>query len=116
MARDVFVRHGYQGTAVEDIAAAAGVTRTLIYKYFADKDEIYLECLRAARTEPGRRRRLRRRLDDHARGPGSAPASVPTSASSVTPAPPGTCSSAEAPPSRAGSPTPPPATATTPRR
>lgn len=51
VAEDVFVRHGYQGTAVEDIAAAAGVTRTLIYKYFADKDEIYLECLRAARAE-----------------------------------------------------------------
>ena len=50
-AEDVFVRLGYQGTAVEDIAAAAGVTRTLIYKYFADKDEIYLECLRAARAE-----------------------------------------------------------------
>jgi AcrR family transcriptional regulator len=50
-AEDVFVRLGYQGTAVEDIAAAAGVTRTLIYKYFADKDEIYLECLRAARDE-----------------------------------------------------------------
>ena len=51
VARDVFVEHGYQGAAVEDIAAAAGVTRTLIYKYFADKDEIYLECLRAARAE-----------------------------------------------------------------
>jgi AcrR family transcriptional regulator len=51
VAEDVFVRHGYQGTAVEDIAVAAGVTRTLIYKYFADKDEIYLECLRAARAE-----------------------------------------------------------------
>ncbi|HWJ10619.1 MAG TPA: TetR/AcrR family transcriptional regulator [Nocardioides sp.] len=51
VAEDVFVRLGYQGAAVEDIAAAAGVTRTLIYKYFADKDEIYLECLRAARAE-----------------------------------------------------------------
>lgn len=51
VAEQVFVAHGYQGTAVEDIAAAAGVTRTLIYKYFADKDEIYLECLRAARDE-----------------------------------------------------------------
>ncbi|KRB73286.1 hypothetical protein ASE01_21310 [Nocardioides sp. Root190] len=50
-AEDVFVRLGYQGAAVEDIAAAAGVTRTLIYKYFADKDEIYLECLRVARGE-----------------------------------------------------------------
>ena len=51
VAEDVFARFGYQGTAVDDIAAAAGVTRTLIYKYFADKDEIYLECLRAARDD-----------------------------------------------------------------
>lgn len=50
-AEDVFVRHGYQGASVEDIAAAAGVTRTLVYRYFADKDEIYLECLSAARDE-----------------------------------------------------------------
>lgn len=51
VAERVFAERGYQGTAVEDIAAAAGVTRTLIYKYFADKDAIYLECLRAARDE-----------------------------------------------------------------
>lgn len=49
VAEDVFARLGFQGTAVDDIAAEAGVTRTLIYKYFADKDEIYLECVRAAR-------------------------------------------------------------------
>jgi AcrR family transcriptional regulator len=51
VAEEVFTRLGYQGAAVDDIARAAGVTRTLIYKYFADKDEIYLECLRAARSE-----------------------------------------------------------------
>lgn len=49
VAEDVFARLGFQGTAVDDIAAEAGVTRTLIYKYFADKDEIYLECVRVAR-------------------------------------------------------------------
>lgn len=51
VAEEVFTRLGYQGCAVEDIASAAGVTRTLVYKYFADKDEIYLECVRAARRE-----------------------------------------------------------------
>ncbi len=51
VAERVFARHGYQGTTVEDIAAAAGVTRPLIYKYFADKDAVYLECLRRARVE-----------------------------------------------------------------
>jgi AcrR family transcriptional regulator len=51
VAEEVFTRLGYQGTAIDDIARAAGVTRTLIYKYFADKDQIYLECVRAARAE-----------------------------------------------------------------
>jgi AcrR family transcriptional regulator len=51
VAEEVFTRLGYQGTAVDDIASAAGVTRTLVYKYFADKDELYLECVRAARAE-----------------------------------------------------------------
>jgi len=51
VAEEVFTRLGYQGTAIDDIASAAGVTRTLIYKYFADKDEIYLECIRAAQHE-----------------------------------------------------------------
>ena len=51
VAEEVFTRLGYQGTAVDDIASAAGVTRTLVYRYFADKDEIYLECVRSARQE-----------------------------------------------------------------
>ena len=51
VAEEVFTRLGYQGTAVEDIATAAGVTRTLVYKYFPDKDAIYLECVRSARAE-----------------------------------------------------------------
>jgi AcrR family transcriptional regulator len=51
VAEQVFTQHGYQGTSLEDIAAAAGVTRPLIYNYFADKDELYLECLHAARAE-----------------------------------------------------------------
>jgi AcrR family transcriptional regulator len=51
VAEEVFTRLGYQGTAIEDIASAAGVTRTLIYKYFPDKDAIYLECIRSARSE-----------------------------------------------------------------
>jgi AcrR family transcriptional regulator len=50
-AEGVFAERGYQGTSLEDIAAGAGVTRPLIYNYFADKDELYLECLHAARGE-----------------------------------------------------------------
>jgi AcrR family transcriptional regulator len=51
VAEQVFSQRGYQGTSLEDIAASAGVTRPLIYNYFTDKDELYLECLHAARGE-----------------------------------------------------------------
>lgn len=47
----MFAEHGYQGTSVNDVASAAGVTRTLVYKYFKDTDEIYLACVRSARSE-----------------------------------------------------------------
>lgn len=49
-ASEVFVRLGYQGTSLEDIAAHLGVTRPLIYHYFRDKDALYLEVLTRART------------------------------------------------------------------
>lgn len=51
VAESVFAERGYQGTSVNDVASAAGVTRTLVYKYFKDTDEIYLACVRAARSE-----------------------------------------------------------------
>jgi AcrR family transcriptional regulator len=51
VAESVFAERGYQGTSVNDLASAAGVTRTLVYKYFKDTDEIYLACVRAARSE-----------------------------------------------------------------
>ncbi|GAB4001909.1 TetR/AcrR family transcriptional regulator [Nocardioides ultimimeridianus] len=51
VAERVFAEQGYQGTSVNDVAAAAGVTRTLVYKYFRDTDELYLACVRAARAE-----------------------------------------------------------------
>jgi len=46
-----FIAQGYQGTAVEDIAVAAGVTRPVIYNLFGSKDGIYLACLARARAE-----------------------------------------------------------------
>lgn len=47
----LFIEHGYQGTSIEDLASAAGVTRPIIYHHFGSKDGIYLACLRRARAE-----------------------------------------------------------------
>jgi AcrR family transcriptional regulator len=54
-ATKLFADRGYQGTSIEDIASAAGVTRPIIYDHFGSKDGIYLACVRDARAELERR-------------------------------------------------------------
>ena len=49
VAQRMFVENGYQGTAMESIATAAGVTRPVVYKLFGNKDVVYLACLKKAR-------------------------------------------------------------------
>ncbi len=42
----VFAERGYAGTGTADIAAAAGIGEPTIYRYFANKQELYLAALR----------------------------------------------------------------------
>jgi AcrR family transcriptional regulator len=51
IAKRLFAARGYQGTSIEDIARAAGVTRPIVYDHFGSKDGIYLACVRRARNE-----------------------------------------------------------------
>jgi len=41
----VFGERGYHGCSMEDIAAAAGVTKPMFYAYFGSKDELYAACI-----------------------------------------------------------------------
>ena len=41
-ARQVFVRRGFSGASLDEIAETAGFTRGAIYKNFADKEELFL--------------------------------------------------------------------------
>lgn len=50
-AQRLFIENGYQGTSIEDLATAAGVTRPIIYHHYGSKDGIYLACLRRARAD-----------------------------------------------------------------
>lgn len=50
VALGLFIQNGYQGTSMEDIASAAGVTRPIVYNHFGSKDGIYLACLKDARA------------------------------------------------------------------
>jgi AcrR family transcriptional regulator len=49
--REEFVRRGYHGTRVDDIAAAAGISHGAFYRYFDNKDElVHVLAVRAMRT------------------------------------------------------------------
>ncbi|HBO81001.1 MAG TPA: TetR family transcriptional regulator, partial [Cupriavidus sp.] len=40
-ALDLFVERGYAATRLEDVAAAAGVSKGTVYLYFANKEELF---------------------------------------------------------------------------
>jgi AcrR family transcriptional regulator len=44
-ALDLFARHGYAGTSIRAIARAVGLSESVIYKHFANKQEIFDEVL-----------------------------------------------------------------------
>jgi AcrR family transcriptional regulator len=50
----LFAEHGYAGTRLEDIAAAANVTKPILYRHFASKKALYLALLEAHRDQLGR--------------------------------------------------------------
>jgi AcrR family transcriptional regulator len=41
----LFARHGYAGARLEDVAAAAGVTKPILYRHFDSKKALYLALL-----------------------------------------------------------------------
>ncbi len=41
----LFARHGYAGTRLEDVAAAAKVTKPIVYRHFESKKALYLALL-----------------------------------------------------------------------
>ena len=54
-AREIFLRDGFEGASVDDIARAAGVSKATLYSYFPDKRLLFMEvatrqCKEQART------------------------------------------------------------------
>ncbi len=50
-ARQIFLRDGFEGASVDDIARAAGVSKATLYSYFPDKRLLFMEV---AQTECAR--------------------------------------------------------------
>lgn len=44
-ARGLFLQHGYLGTSMDDVAAAAKVSKQTVYKHFGDKRRMFVELL-----------------------------------------------------------------------
>jgi AcrR family transcriptional regulator len=49
----LFGEHGYNGTRLDDVAAAAGVTKPVLYRHFDSKTHLYLALLERHREDLG---------------------------------------------------------------
>src|SRR5208282_6704638 len=45
-AGEVFAKHGYDRASLDDVAAAAGLTKGAVYSSFASKDELFYALMR----------------------------------------------------------------------
>jgi AcrR family transcriptional regulator len=52
-ARAVFLRHGYDGATLDELAAAMGINRPSLYAAFGDKESLYLRVVEAFGREVG---------------------------------------------------------------
>lgn len=46
-ARNVFLREGFEGASMDDIAASAKVSKATVYSYFPDKNLLFLEAAKS---------------------------------------------------------------------
>src|SRR6476659_2569119 len=47
-AHGLFAERGYAAVTMEEIAAAVGVTKPLLYNYFGNKEQLYIACMERA--------------------------------------------------------------------
>ena len=46
-ATELFLRKGYLGTSMDEIAAQAGVSKQTVYTHFADKEQLFTDLVRS---------------------------------------------------------------------
>src|SRR4029079_6745791 len=47
-AHELFAERGYAAVTMDEIAAAVGVTKPLLYNYFGNKERLYIACMERA--------------------------------------------------------------------
>jgi TetR/AcrR family transcriptional regulator, mexJK operon transcriptional repressor len=50
-AKDLFLRSGFQGTSTDAIKAAAGVSKETLYRYYASKEDLFVDVVRSLTIE-----------------------------------------------------------------
>jgi AcrR family transcriptional regulator len=62
-AQKLFAARGYQGTAVQDIVAEAGVTKPTLYYYYENKEQIY--CALVEKAYMDRLKKIQEAVEEH---------------------------------------------------
>jgi TetR/AcrR family transcriptional regulator, mexJK operon transcriptional repressor len=52
-AMTLFLRHGYPGTSMDQIAALAAVSKPTVYRFFADKEQLFTEIVLGTLDQAG---------------------------------------------------------------
>lgn len=52
-ATDVFLKHGYLGTNMDEIAALSGVSKQTVYKHFSSKEALFIEIVTSMTNAAG---------------------------------------------------------------
>jgi AcrR family transcriptional regulator len=47
-AHELFAKRGYAAVTMDEVAAAVGVTKPLLYNYFGNKERLYIACMERA--------------------------------------------------------------------
>jgi AcrR family transcriptional regulator len=50
-ARQLLLQHGFQGTTTDAIAAAASISKETLYRYYARKEDLFVDALRSLTVE-----------------------------------------------------------------